>query len=151
MVHDRLAPRGFEVFLPHVQIWSRRGGVRKLVSSPMFPGYLFIRHSMDKASYVEVLKSRGLVRILGERWDRLSSIPDEEIDAVRKIIDAGLPALPYPYLREGLRIRILHGPLADIEGIFVMGDPRKGLLVLTVEMLRRSVAVEIDCTLVAAA
>lgn len=116
----------------------------------MFPGYLFIRHSLDKASYVEVLKSRGLVRILGERWDRLSSIPDDEIDAVRKVADAGLPVLPYLYLREGQRMRIQRGPLAGVEGIFVKGDPQKGLLVLSVELLQRSVAVEIDCTLVTA-
>ena len=69
---------------------------------------------------------------------------------MRKVADAGLPALPYPYLREGQRMRILHGPLAGVEGIFVTGDPHKGLLVLSVEMLRRSVAVEVDCTLVAA-
>jgi len=117
----------------------------------MFPGYLFIRHSMDKTSHVEVLKSRGLVRVLGERWDRLSTIPDDEIDAVRRTVDARLPALPYPFLREGQRMRILHGPLAGVEGIFVRGDAHKGLLVLSLELLRRSVAVAIDCTLVAVA
>lgn len=151
MVHDQLAPRGFQVFLPRVQAWSRQGGIKKLASVPMFPGYLFIRHSMDKSSYIEVLKSRGLVSILGERWDRLSSIPDEEIDGVRKLADAGLTALPYPFLREGQRMRIQQGPLAGVEGFYVMGDPHKGLLVLSVELLHRSVAVEIDCTQVAAA
>jgi transcription antitermination factor NusG len=150
LVHDQLAPKGFQVFLPRVQAWSRHGASRQLVSSAMFPGYLFIRHSMDKTSQIEILKCRGIVRILGERWDRLWSIPDDEIDVVRKVADAGLPALPYPYLREGQRMRILHGPLAGVEGIFVTGDPHKGLLVLSVEMLRRSVAVEVDCTLVAA-
>lgn len=147
LVHDQLAPR-FQVFLPRVQIW--RGG-RKLVSKPMFPGYLFIRHSLDKGTYIEVRRSKGLVSILGERWDRLSSIPDGEIDAVRKVADAELAALHFPYLREGQRVRILGGPLAGVEGIFVKGDVHKGLLVLTLELLHRSVAVEIDCTLVAAA
>ena len=151
MVHDQLASRGFHVFLPRVKVWNRHGAGRKLVSLPMFPGYLFIRHSMDKTSHVEILKSRGLVRILGERWDRPSSIPNEEIDVVRKIADAGLPALPYPFVREGQRVRILGGPLAGVEGSFVIGDANKGLLVLSVELLRRSVAVEVDCTLVAAA
>ncbi|HET9481575.1 MAG TPA: transcription termination/antitermination NusG family protein [Candidatus Polarisedimenticolia bacterium] len=150
LVHDQLAPRGFQVFLPRVEAWRRHGGERKLVSSPMFPGYLFLRHSMDKTSCVEVQKSRGLVRILGERWDRLSSIPDDEIDAVQKIAAAGLPALPYPFLREGQRMRVLRGPLAGVEGILVMGAPEKGLLVLSVELLHRSVAVQFDCTLVTA-
>lgn len=151
MVHDRLASTGFEVFLPRLQAWTRHGARRSLVSSPMFPGYLFIRHGMDKASHVEVLKCRGLVGILGERWDRLSTIPDAELDDVRKLAQAGLPALPYPYLHEGQRMRILQGPLAGVEGIYVKGDPHRGLLVLSVELLRRSVAVEIDCTLVTAA
>lgn len=151
LVHDQLKTKGFQVFLPRVQAWRRLGDDKKLLSVPMFPGYLFIRHSMDKTSYVEVLKSRGVVRILGERWDRLSSIPDDEMDCVRTLADTGLPALPYPYLREGQRMRIQRGPLAGVEGIFVMGDADKGLLVLSVELLSRSVAVEIDCTLVAAA
>ena len=151
LVHDQLAPRGFHVFLPRLQVWSRRGGSRKLVSSPMFPGYLFLRHCLDKASCADVLKTRGLVRILGARWDRLSSIPDDEIEVVRKIAAAEMLVLPHPFLREGQRVRILRGPLAGVEGIFVTDDPHKGLLVLSVELLRRSVAVEIDCTLVTAA
>ena len=41
--------------------------------------------------------------------------------------------------------------MADVEGIFLRGNPKKGLLVISIEMLRRSVAVELDCTMVAAA
>jgi transcription antitermination factor NusG len=151
MVHDQLEPKGFEVFFPKVSAWSRQGKTRKLTTAPMFPGYLFLRHAMDKTSYITILKSRGLVRILGERWDRLSPIPEDEIEGVRRVAEAGLPALPYPYLHSGQRMRILRGPLADLEGIFLEGSPRKGLLVLSVDLLQRSVAVEIDCTLVAAA
>ena len=150
LVHDQIQRKGFDVFFPKITSWSRRGNSRQLTASPMFPGYLFLNHAMDKASYIEILKSRGLVRILGERWDRLSPIPADEIAGVRRICDAGLPALPYPYLREGQRMRILKGPLADLEGIFLRGDPQKGLLILSVELLQRSVAVEIDCTYVAA-
>jgi transcription antitermination factor NusG len=117
----------------------------------MFPGYLFVKHPMDKVSCAEIMKTRGIVRILGERWDRLSTIPEGEIEAVRRIADADLPVLPYPYLKEGQRMRILRGPLGGVEGIFVRGEPHNGLLVLTVELLHRSVAVKIDCTLVAMA
>ena len=151
LVHDQLEAKGFQVFLPKIQSWSRRRGERRLISTPMFKGYLFLKHSIDKVSYVEIVKARGLVRILGERWDCLSAVADEEIDAVRRITETGVPALVYPYLREGQRMRIKGGPLADIEGIFLAGDSRKGMLVLSVELLQRSVAVEIDCTLVAAA
>jgi transcription antitermination factor NusG len=139
------------VFLPTIEAWSRRGGVRQLISVPMFPGYLFLQHAFDRVSYVEVLKARGLVAILGERWDRLAVVPDAEIEAIRRVLEIRLPVLPYPYLREGQRVRIADGPLRDVEGILVRSNPRKGLLVLSVELLRRSIAVEVDCTLVATA
>jgi len=146
LVHDQLAVKGFALFLPKIDQWSRRGGVRRLIRVPLFPGYVFLHGAMDKASYVEVLKARGLVQILGERWDRLATIPDVEIDAIQRIVGARVPTLPYPYLREGQRVRITQGPLADVEGILVRTKPNRGLLVVSVDLLRRSVAAHVDCT-----
>jgi transcription antitermination factor NusG len=148
LVHDQLTARGFRPSLPTIDLWSRRGGLRHLTRSPMFPGYLFLHHAMDKPSYVEVLKVRGLVRVLGDRWDRLPTIPDGEIDAIHRIADARIPVLAHPYLQEGQRVRICRGPLADVEGILLRTKPTKGLLVVSIELLRRSVAVEVDCTCV---
>jgi transcription termination/antitermination protein NusG len=91
------------------------------------------------------------VRLLGERWDHLEAIPDSEIAAIQKLVGSELPTFPYPYLREGQRVRITDGPLADVEGILVRGNPKKGLLVVSVELLRRSVAVHLDCTMLEAA
>lgn len=151
LVYDQLAPKGFHLLLPKIDVWSRRGGLRHLIRAPMFPGYLFLRHAMDKASYIEVRKARGLVRILGERSDRLAVVPDGEIEAIQRVLDARVPAMPHPYLREGQRVRITRGPLAGVEGILVQIKPNKGVLVLSVDLLQRSVAVAVDCTLVAAA
>lgn len=150
-VYDQLTGKGFEVFLPKLDAWSRRGAHRFLAQVPMFRGYLFLHHRMDKASYIEICKSIGLVSILGERWDHLETVPDPEVLAIQQVLRARLPVFPHAYLREGQRVRIARGPLADVEGIFVRGNPNKGLLVISINMLRRSVAVELDCTLVAAA
>jgi len=117
----------------------------------MFPGYLFLHHALDQNSYIEVLKTRELVRILGDGYDRLAVVPDAEIDAIQKVVQAHLPALPYPYLREGQRVRITKGPLTGVEGILVHTKPNKGLLVLSIELFQRSVAVEVDCTFAVAA
>jgi transcription antitermination factor NusG len=106
---------------------------------------------MDKVSFIEICKARGLVRILGERWDRLSIVPEPEIEAIKRVLGAQLPILPHPYLREGQRVRITTGPLAGVEGILVQMMPTKGLLVLSIDLLRRSIAVEIDATMVGAA
>jgi transcription antitermination factor NusG len=112
----------------------------------MFPGYVFLRHAVEKHSYLEIIKTRGLVRILGERWDRLMPVPDCEIEVIRRLVNADAPVMPHPYLHEGQRVRITHGALADVEGILVRVKPAKGLLVLSINLLQRSVAVEVDCT-----
>ncbi len=148
MVQDQLAAQGFELFLPMMDVWSRRGGVRHPTQVPMFKGYLFLHHGMDKASYITVCKARGLVRLLGEGWDRLAIVPDREIEAIQKVHHAQVPVLPHPYLREGQRVRISRGVLAGAEGILLRIKPNKGLLVVSIDLLQRSVAVEVDCTLV---
>jgi transcription antitermination factor NusG len=86
------------------------------------------------------------VRILGQGWDRLAVVPEEEIRTIYSVLRVRLPIYPHPYLREGQRVRIMRGPLSGVEGIFVGGKANKGRLVLSVELLQQSVAVEVDCT-----
>ena len=151
LVYDQITAKGYEAFLPTVDVWSQRAGIRRRIQVPMFPGYLFVHRVMDKTSYIAVRSTRGLVAILGERWDRLAPIPDAEIEGIQVVLNARVPVLPHAYLREGQRVRIARGPLAGVEGILVRQKPASGLLVLSVQLLRQSVAVEIDCTSVVAA
>jgi transcriptional antiterminator NusG len=148
LVHDQLAAKGFRMFLPTIRAWSRRAGKQRVMAVPMFQSYLFIHHAIEKRSYVEILKTRGLVRILGARWDALIPVPDAEIEGLQRIQGADLTVLPHAYMREGQRVRIDEGPLAGLEGILVRYRPNRGVLVLSVELLRQSVAVEVDCTAV---
>lgn len=148
LVYDQLTMRGFRLFLPQIDVWSRRSGRQRLVRVPMLPGYLFLHHIIDKVSYIAVSQARGLVRILGERWDRLAVVSAEEITTLQRIACAPLPARHYPYLRAGQRVRIIDGPLVGMKGIFVHSKAHKGLVVLSIEMVQRSVAVEVESTLV---
>jgi transcriptional antiterminator NusG len=148
-VHDQLSAKGFETFLPMISAWSRRSGVQASIAVPMFPGYVFVHHPIDKRSHVEMLKARGVVRVLGERWDRPAAVADEEIAAIRRVDAAKVPVFPHPYLTQGQQVRITDGALAGLEGILISTKPHKGLLVLSVELLRRSVAVEVESTQVA--
>jgi len=150
LVHDQLAGRGFDTFLPMLKTWSRRRGTRSMIDVPMFPGYVFVRHAIDRRSHAEILKARGIVRLLGARWDQLASVSDREVDAIRRMAGAPMPVMPHTFLREGQRVRIASGPLDGVEGILVSTRPQKGLLVVSIELLQRSVAVEVDCTQVAA-
>ena len=151
LVHDQLHAQGLQLFLPTLSAWSHRGGRRHQLAVPMFPGYLFLHHALDKASYLVVRQARGLVRILGERWDRLAVVPEAEIAAIRRVAAARVPVWAHPYLREGQRVRITRGPLAGVEGWLLQGKWHKGLLVLSIDLLQRSVAVEVDCTAVVTA
>jgi transcription antitermination factor NusG len=106
---------------------------------------------MEKCSYIEIRKARGLVNILRERWDKLAVVPDTEVDAIQSVVQSQVPVLPHPYLREGQKVRIVHGPLAGTEGILLQTNVDKGLLILSVNLLQRSIAVKVDCTAVEAA
>jgi transcription termination/antitermination protein NusG len=146
LVHDQLARKGYDVFLPQIQQWTlRKHGGLQSSRVPMFKGYLFLNHAIDKAAYLDICKVDGLVAILGARWDRLARVPDGEIDAIRLAVDSQLPTTPYPYLEAGTKVRITHGSLANAEGILVKTERTKGLFILSVNLLRRSVAVEVHC------
>lgn len=144
LVKNQLSPHGFELFLPTVGVWSRRAGVKHRIRRPLFPGYLFLRDHLSGRRYVELLKARGLVGVLGGGHGGPDHIQDSEIDAIRALVLSDLPVTPHPYLRTGQRVRIIEGPLADVEGILVDRRADKGLLVLSVHLFRRSVAVEVD-------
>jgi transcription antitermination factor NusG len=150
IVAEQLSAKGFAAFLPEMSVWSKRDGEMRLIRVPMFPGYLFVHDSMDKKSYIDILKSRGVVRILEDGWTRLTPIPDAEIEAIQQVVVADVPVFPHANLAQGDRVTVTEGPLAGLEGIFIQGKAAKGRLVVNVELLGRSVAVEIDGTAVKA-
>jgi transcription termination/antitermination protein NusG len=152
LVADQLSAKGFSPFLPEVQSGSvsaarngsgqaRRGRCKP---GPMFPGYLFVRDEMTKNRYVEMLSVRGIVRVLEDGWMRLTPIPDADIDAIQRIVQSGVSVLPHPLLRHGDRVRVVEGSLTGVEGIFVRNSQQKGSLVVTIDLLGRSVALEVD-------
>lgn len=117
LVYDQLVKKGFSLFLPRIAQNPGCGDMRHLATAPLFPGYVFVNHAMDKASYVELRKARGVVSILGERWDCLATVPNNEIEAIQSALRVSVPIWPYARLREGTRVRFVHGPLTGVEGV----------------------------------
>jgi transcriptional antiterminator NusG len=149
LVAGQLAAKGILPFLPEMRIRSSRRGTPAIVRAPMFPGYLFVREVMDKACYLELLKIRQIVRVLEDGWTRLTPIPDADMTALQRIVEADVPAFAHPHLSQGQRVSIVDGPLTGIEGVFVRGQADQGSLVISIDLLGRSVAVTIDGTAVA--
>jgi transcription antitermination factor NusG len=150
MVRDQLLTRNYDVFLPMVDEWStRRGGKvagsKAVQKTPLFRSYLFVHHGIDKAAFLDISNTRGVSRILGPRWDRLARVPGSQIEFIKRASVCDLPIMPYPYLETGARVRITRGTLSNCEGVLVRSDMNKGLFVVSVSLLQRSVAVNVDC------
>ncbi|MET0216258.1 MAG: transcription termination/antitermination NusG family protein [Vicinamibacterales bacterium] len=146
LVEQQLTARGFLPFLPEVATprQNARRTPRNHGKAAMFPGYLFVRDAMTKERYVEMLGVRGIVRVLEDGWTRLTPVPESDIDAIRHIIESGVAVFPHPLLRHGDRVRVVNGSLSGIEGIFVTDSQQKGRLVVTIDLLGRSVALEVS-------
>lgn len=148
LVKEQLAAKDYEVFLPMTDQWtlgSTRARNLPIRRVPMFKGYLFLRHRIDRKTFLDISNTRGLVHILGPRWDCLARVPDAELESIKRAEESKEPLLPYPYLKVGSRVRIIRGMLAHTQGILVRTELAKGLLVLSVGLLQRSVAVKVNC------
>lgn len=135
-----LAGNGVETFLPLYNTTHRWKDRIKRLSLPLFPNYVFIFARTDRRA--AILHAPGIYDFV--RHSRSPApIPFEEIAAVRRIVEKGLSVEPHPFLRFGDRVRLRTGPLEGMEGILVR---KKTLyrLVISVELLVRSVAVEVD-------
>ena len=135
-----LEAKGFEVFLPLYESTRRWKDRRKVLSLPLFPCYIFLRGAHERR--LPVLSTPGVHMIIS-RGERVETIPEEEIEAIRRIVAGQLDVEPHPFLRCGERVRVVRGSLEGVEGILTR---KKNLyrLVLSVEMLAQSVSVEID-------
>lgn len=144
-VLQRLTGAGIETFLPAVERLSRWKDRNKLVQFPLFPCYLFVHTTESNHDKLTVLKTNGVVRFLGALPGEPEQIPEEQIFSLRKVVENNENLDPYPYLREGQRVRITKGPLAGVEGILV---EKAGLhkLVLSVDILCQSAAVTIQAS-----
>jgi transcription antitermination factor NusG len=140
IVTQSLRQRDYEVFFPAFLAKRRWSDRTKLVECALFPGYLFCR--MDLQQRVPLLNTPGVVSIVGI-GKRAIPVPDGEVAAIQRIIESGLPVAPWPFLKAGESVHIHRGPLAGMEGI-VIAAKNRSRLVVSVEMLRRSITVEID-------
>jgi transcription antitermination factor NusG len=139
-----LSSKGFEVFLPlfaAVHRWKDRD---KRLLLPLFPCYVFLKGGLDRRQ--DIVTTPGMYAFVGPQ-NRAAVIPTEEIDAVRRAAESSLRIEPHPFLKCGDHVRVKSGPLEGVEGILTR---KKNLyrLVLSVELLRQAVALEIDAHLV---
>jgi transcription antitermination factor NusG len=141
-VAEMLSAKGFEVFLPLYESIRRWKDRSKKLTLPLFPCYVFVRGGLDRR--LQVVTTPGVHMILFH-GENVAMIPGVEIEAIRKVIEGPYRVEPHPFLKCGERVRVTRGSLQGVEGVLVR---KKNLyrLVLSVDMMAKSVAVEIDAT-----
>jgi transcription antitermination factor NusG len=139
--HDDLRLRGFETFLPLCSVRRRWSDRVKTLEVPMFRGYLFCRFALPDR--VRVLSAAGVAQIVG-CGNTPVPISEAEIRSVQTLVASHVACTPWPYLQAGQRVSIDSGPLAGVEGVIVRAEDGKPRVVVSVSMLLRSVAAEIE-------
>jgi transcriptional antiterminator NusG len=140
VVRDQLAAKSITHLLP---LWRKRSIWKdrvKLVDVPLFGGYLFVYFALQDR--IPVLETVGVARIVAFNG-RPVPIPDEQIAAVRTMMEHRIPCSPHPYLVEGMRVRIKYGLLAGAEGILI-ARRQKHRLVISLDIIQQAVAVDVD-------
>ncbi len=140
MVQQILTEKGFETFLPLYEARHRWKDRMKQVSVPLFPSYVFIRGGLERR--LDIVTTTGFHSIVSE-GERPGVVTQNEIDAMRQLVETRLRVEPHPFLKVGDRVRVKSGPLEGFEGILVR-KKNQYRLVLSVELLQQSVATEVD-------
>jgi transcription antitermination factor NusG len=139
-VAEQIEQHRISCFLPlyrSVRRWKDR---RKELELALFPGYVFVRVALQDK--LEVLRVPGVVRLVTFNGQP-SALPEAEIESLRRGLAGRVRMAPHPYLQVGRRVRLRSGPMAGLEGILRRRKERLRLVV-SIEMLARAVAVEVD-------
>ncbi|HKW34975.1 MAG TPA: transcription termination/antitermination NusG family protein [Candidatus Acidoferrum sp.] len=135
-----LSCKGYQTFLPTYKNEKRGSSRSKEAQAPLFPGYLFCRFNV--CDRLPVLITPGVISVVG--MGRMPiPVEESEIEAIQRMVSTGMRVEPCPYLEVGQRVLIEDGALSGVEGVLTSfkGTQR---IVVSISLLRRSVALEID-------
>jgi len=144
VVNDGLLKKSLQVFLPKILIKSKRRDREKMIRVPLFPGYLFVKTDLNPSEHIEIVKTIGAVRLIGNR-DRPVPVADETIESLQIMISTDLPISTGSRLKKDDLVIVIHGPFAGVTGTFIRYRGRDRVIV-HVEALGQFAAVEVDET-----
>jgi len=143
VVAEQLWQKQIECFLPLREVVSHWKDRRKKVQFPLFSGYLFV-HVPIRQRRLDILKVPSVVRVVGFQGEP-EPIPEDQIQAVRKLVFSQLPYDPFPYLLEGDLVEIVRGPLRGMVGRLIE-KKSKYKFVLSVDLIQQAVSCEIEAS-----
>ena len=141
VVFDGLERKSLETFLPKMTVMSKRRDRRLKIRVPLFPGYVFVKSDLNVAERLEIVKTVGVVRLVGNREGPVP-VPDGAIDSLQIIVSVDDPIVTGTRLKKGDRVMVVEGPLAGVVGTFVRYGGR-GRVVVSIEALGQYAGVDV--------
>jgi transcription antitermination factor NusG len=142
-VYDGFMSKSIRAFLPRMQVMSRRKDRRKKILVPMLPGYIFVNVRMDPYTYWDIIKTVGVVRIVSFKGIPVPA-SEEEISNLMILDGTDRTVQNRSYIRKGDRVMIMEGPLKGLVGIYLRHKGRADRVVINIELLNRSMEVELE-------
>src|SRR5688572_14469709 len=140
VVRSQLEMQKVETFLPTMKRVSQWTDRKKEIEVPLFAGYCSGKFSL--ADRVPVLQSQGVVRVVGSAG-KPEPVPDEEINALKRLISNSCNYICHPFLKEGMLVEVINGPMQGVKGRLIRGT-KNSRLVVSISLIQRSVSIEID-------
>jgi transcription antitermination factor NusG len=141
-VSSELSDKRIEVFLPVLKSSRKWSDRQRVVDVPLFPGYVFVRIPKALEPRVAVLRTNGVVNLVGDRGTG-TPIPDVEISSVRAVLERDIPFRSHPFLRVGQHVRIRGGALDGMEGT-IQREKEDLSLIISVELIQRSLSIRVE-------
>jgi transcriptional antiterminator NusG len=142
VLNDALKKKSIEVFLPKIQVKSKRRDRNIMISVPLFPGYIFVQTNLKPDHRIEILKTSGAVRLIGNNEGPIS-VPSKTIDSLKIMVQADHPVKTGNKFIKGDTVIVVNGPFTGITGIF---ERYRGLshVVVNIEALGQFASVDVN-------
>ena len=142
MVNEGLMKKSMEVFLPKIQVKSKRRDRKTLIRVPLFPGYLFVKTNLDPNEHIEIVKTVGAVRLIGNK-DGPIPVPSNTVESLKIMVMGNHEVTTGTRFKKGDRVMVINGPLVGITGIFARYKG-KGRVVVNIDALGQFAAVDVS-------
>ena len=142
-VYDGIFGKSLEVFLPRIQVMSRRKDRRKKILVPLIPGYVFVHSTLHPEEHLHILKTAGVVRLIGFEGKPVPA-GDEEINSLMILNGTDRTVHNREYMQTGDRVIVMEGPLKGLTGFYLRHKGQGDKVVVSIELLHRSLEVDIE-------
>ncbi len=142
VVNDGLINKSVEVFLPRIQVRSKRRDRKAMITVPLFPGYLFVKTDLSPHNHLEIVKTTGAVRLIGTKAGPVT-VPQTAVESLKIMVEGNNQVSTGYHLKKGDPVIVIAGPFTGLSGIFVRyrGQER---VVVNIEALGQYASVEVN-------